>query len=103
MRIFPGWREAGAAMRWARRQDGVQHTVRQFPLPGNPRGYTVHSWLAEAADMSVTIGHDSTDADFTARNSDARRDEIGMSAAETLDYLAQLGIVPLSVAEAVTS
>lgn len=27
MKIFPGWRAVGAAMRWARQQDGVQRSI----------------------------------------------------------------------------
>lgn len=98
MNPFPGWRRAGQAMRWARKQHGVTVKVRRFPRQG---GYTVHTWT-DSTSRSVTVGHGGnfTTADNTAINGPARWDEGNLTTDQALHILTVTGLLPLAIVEA---
>jgi len=105
-RIFPGWREVGRAMRWARQQDGVtfdrttMRNVWHFDLPpsihvdhrwrgGDGREVLVsHSSILKSVDVSVGDGRNGWDSTY---NDDA---------AQVLRVLVALDLIPAELAEA---
>lgn len=93
--IFPGWREVGRAMRWARKQDGVE--VRLTPTRGvlargrrylRPGGTQVHVYTIPGATWFKTFSGVVGSAHVTPED-----------AAQALRVLAALDLIPAELAK----
>jgi len=93
MRTFPGWRQVGRVMRWARQQDGVTHTV-------EPDAWHGHEWDRNSADIVRAGNRGGTGFGFIVDLADGRVvSTAGLNAAEALGVLAALDLIPAELAE----
>jgi hypothetical protein len=96
MRTFPGWREVGRAMRWARQQDGV--TVER--LRDDETGRI--SWLWHGRNGLITADYfpASDPAETTIETGDTYIDRARFEdGATALRVLAALDLIPAELAE----
>lgn len=94
MLIFPGWREVGRAMRWARQQDEVQGPhVRDLPFG---RRYA-WGWRADGQVVTVTL---TWGISYSCSGRGPRTFRLdNLDPVEVLRVLAALGFISTEVAE----
>lgn len=88
MKTFPGWREVGRAMQWARRQDGIQGPA-TFDHPFGMR--YVWGWFADGQTVHVVV---TWGIGFEVNLRGPRQMSLqGRTAVETLRVLAALSLI----------
>jgi hypothetical protein len=96
---FPGWRDAGAAMRWARRQPHIQSGTRKYG-PQTARTTVDNWWDNQKAAVAIThvTGSHATSVDISANR--LGTEIVGGNAQQIIDTLAALGLLPTSMSSA---
>ncbi|AEV86708.1 hypothetical protein ACWT_5691 [Actinoplanes sp. SE50] len=97
MTIFPDWRAIGAVMHWART---VGADVKVTKYRQYSPAYICHQWtLPTGARITVGSYAGSTNPDMTVVNGAARYDGEPTSAADALNTLGVLGVIPAALME----
>jgi hypothetical protein len=95
VKTFPHWRNVGRAMRWARRQEGLQGPE-IFDRPFGRR--YLWGWFSDGQTVSVNV---TWGIGFAVKLRGPRSMELdGRNAAETLRVLAALDLIPADIAYA---
>jgi hypothetical protein len=104
VRIFPGWREVGAVMRWARQQPDIvcDRTLMPFPiydLPGNE--IVDNRWRSGTHHVTVThhVHFTGGGMDLEVHAAGWRSQSEPTSALTVLRVLAALDLIPAELAE----
>jgi hypothetical protein len=101
---FPGWREIGAVMRWARTGGATVKRTRYgrphvFP-DGSTAVYVCHQWsFGERKRVTVGSYLGRTDPDMSVVNGAARHDLYPEDAAEALNVLGAFRVIPVELME----
>lgn len=100
MRIFPGWREVGQAMRWARRQKGVTYTRTFFEGTMHAQRpktmFTDNRWRRDDHSAEVMVSHaEGADGlDVRIDSGRSRCELTDLDAATVLRLLVALDLTP---------
>lgn len=100
MKTFPGWRQIGELMRWARTSGATVTLHRDVPAHYFPDGtysvYVTHRWSFGSGPAFVRVGSYAgrTDPDLEVSDGRTRRTLYPKSADEALKVIDDLGVFP---------